>query len=204
MAINLSIELQEELARIQNKLRSKNDGVRWVDPKLLHITLIFLGERDEHHITDLENPLRKLGENTAPFIVSLDGLGAFPSLYNPRVFWIGIKKGAEQLGKLFAGLEKSLQTLQPLSRNSIGKSAGKSFQPHITLGRRKKKGKQWDPDEKLFKNVGICEKKLHVHSFYLMQSTLYPTGPVYTPVREFFLKLENKQEVRSGLQNNSK
>ena len=188
LAVNLNTELQEELTQIQNKLRSEIHGVRWVAPQLLHITLKFLGELDDDLLPVLEKPLQKLGENTAPFIVSLARLGAFPSLNNPRVFWIGVEEGARQLSKLAADIEQCLKILQPFSRSNAWKNTGKPFQPHITLGRKKKKGKQLGTGRDVFEKTGACKNVLHVKSFYLMQSTLYPTGPVYTPVREFLFK----------------
>lgn len=189
LAVNLNTELREELAQIQNKLRSEIRGMRWVAPQLLHITLKFLGELDDDLLPVLERPLQRLGENTAAFIVSLAHLGAFPSLNNPRVFWIGVEEGACQLSKLAVNIEQCLKFLKPLqARGHAWKNTGKPFQPHITIARNKKKGEPLVAGRDVFEKIGVCKNMLHVKSFYLMRSTLYPTGPVYTPVREFLFK----------------
>ncbi len=201
LAINFHKELQEELAGIQNGLRSKIHGVRWVAPQLLHITLKFLGELDDDFLPFLDIPLREIGKNTKPFIVSLARLGAFPSPGNPRVFWIGIKEGASQLNKLATNIEQALDVHQPFFRSNIRNNTGKPFQPHITLGRIKNKGRKWRINKELFEITRVCKNLLPVKSFFLMQSALYPTGPVYTPVREFLFKPGNKQEILPKLQN---
>ena len=186
LAVNLNKKLQEELAQIQNELRSTVHGVRWVDPQLLHITLKFLGEWDEEQLLVLEDPLRKVGENTAPFTISLARLGAFPSLNNPRVFWIGVEKGASPLIKLATDIEQCLETLELFSQSGgIPKNTGKLFKPHITLARKRRRGKQGKTAPEVFKNAKKCKSMQLVKSFYLMQSTLYSTGPVYTPLKEF-------------------
>lgn len=187
LAVNLNTELQKELARIQNMLRSKIHGVRWVDPQLLHITLKFLGDLDRDLLPVLEKPLRELGERTAFFTVSLAHLGAFPSLGKPRVFWIGVKEGARQLSSLAANIEQSLKAVKHFSQGGTRENTGKSFRPHITLGRRKYRGKQGEMGKGLFEKIEACRNVLRVKSFYLMQSTLYPTGPVYEPLLEFLL-----------------
>lgn len=192
LAVNLNKKLQEELAQIQNELRSKVHGVRWVDPQLLHITLKFLGELDEELLPVLENPLRKLGENMASFTVSLARLGAFPSLNNPRVFWIGIEGGSSRLIKLATGIEHCLETLGLFSQGGgTLKTTKKLFRPHITLGRKKGRGRQWETIPDVFRKTRRCKNTLPVRSFHLMQSTLYSTGPVYTPLKEFLFGLKN-------------
>jgi 2'-5' RNA ligase len=190
LAVNLQAGLQAELAQIQDRLRKKIKGVRWVAPHLLHITLKFLGEQDDAVPGILEKPLRELGEKTAAFTVSLAGLGAFPSLDNPRVFWIGVGEGASQLGNLVREIEQRLEILG-FQQHGGGKSRRgyrQQFRSHITLGRKKKKGDFFAAANDVFTAPWICKNKLQVDRFCLMQSRLYPTGPVYTPVKEFLFK----------------
>ncbi len=194
LAVNLHAELREELAQIQDKLRKKIQGVRWVAPPLLHITLKFLGELGDDALDVLEKPFRELGEKTATFTVSLARLGAFPSLSNPRVFWIGVEEGALQLGKLAGDIEQCLKVLKPWrgSGNNSRKITREQFRPHITIGRKKKKGERFWAAKDVFDEMWVCKNKLWVESFYLMQSVLYPTGPVYTPVKKFWFKKDEK------------
>ncbi|NLJ56988.1 MAG: RNA 2',3'-cyclic phosphodiesterase [Firmicutes bacterium] len=194
LAVNLQAELQAELAQIQDRLRKKIKGVRWVAPPLLHITLKFLGEQDEAALCILEKSLQELGEKTAAFTLSLAGLGAFPSLNNPRVLWIGTEEGTRQLCNLAEEIEqrsKILNFQQHSEQYSKGKPlrvSRQQFRPHITLGRKKKKGEILGAANNIFTEPRVCKNKLWVDRFCLMQSKLYPTGPVYTTVREFLFK----------------
>lgn len=190
LAVNLQTGLQAELAQIQDRLCKKIRGVRWVAPHLLHITLKFLGEQDAPMLRALEEPLRELGVKTAAFTVSLACLGAFPSLNNPRVFWIGVEEGAQQLCDLAEEIEQRLKLINSRQRSGGGpqRVSGQQFRPHITLGRKKKKGEFLGADSDVFAEPRVCKNKLWVDRFYLMQSRLYSTGPVYTPVRKFLFK----------------
>lgn len=191
LAVNLQAELQEELTQIQERLRQKIKGVRWVAPSLLHITLKFLGELDNTALGILEKPLREIGEKTAAFTVSLNSLGAFPSLNTPRVFWIGIDEGALQLSRLAGKIERCLGGLKSW-QGSGNRKTTEQFRSHITIGRRKKKSEQFMVAGDVFDELWACKNKLLVDSFHLMQSKLYPTGPVYIPVKKFLFK-ENKE-----------
>ena len=99
-------------------------------------------------------------------------------------------EGALQLGDLAGEIEQNLEVLEPgrRSEDKFQKTTRQSFRPHITLGRKKKKGERFWAADDLFDAPWACKNTLWVDSFYLMQSKLYPTGPVYAPVRKFLFK----------------
>jgi len=188
LAVNLDHEMQEELIQFQEELKRKIKGIRWVNPQLLHITLKFLGETDEAVAAMLENPLRELAEKTAAFRVSLGRLGAFPSLKDPRVIWLGILEGATELVSLAEGMEEALKKVHPSHfLDSSGKSTRDKFRPHLTIG-RKSKQEAFEADPAIFKERWECRNRLYVDSFYLIKSILRPTGPLYIPIQKFLLK----------------
>ena len=192
LAVNFERPLQEELAVIQEEMKKKTRGVRWVKPDLLHLTLKFLGETSSGDIDQFAAPLQKAAGDMEAFQLSLAGLGAFPSPRNPRVVWIGVREGVSQMGLLAGRIEQVFSTLKIKVLNdkdartaTPGRPHLKpAFQPHLTLGRIKRETELHFPAE-LFQAPLVCKQVSHVDHFYLMKSDLYPSGPVYTPLREF-------------------
>ena len=182
IAIRLDSKVIDELAQIQQELRSEIKGVRWVKPELLHLTLKFLGEIREEDIELLEQPLRELGSLTASFNISFSSLGAFPHRGDPRVIWLGVDKGAGELYNLAREIDKLL-----LVHTIFNKPEKSKFKPHLTLGRRNKR-EGFYLNKRVFDERWVCKNIMTVRGFYLMQSTLYPSGPVYTPLKKFLLK----------------
>jgi RNA 2',3'-cyclic 3'-phosphodiesterase len=101
---------------------------RWVRVEGLHLTLRFLGatldERQEHVVAAVGAAAR----GVAPFAITLNGGGAFPNAYRPRVLWIGIDAGADVLADLARRLNDELVSLG-------WPSDDRPFQGHLTLAR---------------------------------------------------------------------
>jgi 2'-5' RNA ligase len=192
LAVNLDRKVKEELAQIQEELKRKIKGIRWVNAQLLHITLRFLGEIDDDLVAMMEDSLKELGEKTASFRVSLARLGAFPSKKEPRVIWIGMDEGTTELSSLTKEIEENLKNLHPshpsfYNKDNSGKIKREKFLPHLTIGRRNR-NEAFEADASIFNERWECRNRLHVESFHLIRSILRPTGPLYTPLREFLLK----------------
>jgi len=179
--------MKEKIAGIQEKLQKRSSGIRWVNPELLHLTLKFFGEIKAEDLQIFEQPLQELAEETAAFHLSFDRLGAFPNLRHPRVIWIGVRDGSDKLELLAEKIEfifSSLQDYQPGQRKKEKET--NIFVPHLTLGRRQRGANLFFPSG-IFHEPWDCKYAVHIDRFSLMQSTLYASGPVYTPVKEFLL-----------------
>src|ERR1035437_3392019 len=87
---------------------------RWVRADDLHPTLRFLGAT--------------AAAQTVPVRVVLSGGGAFPNAYAPRVLWIGIAEGSEDLGAMVQRLNGELAPLGWAAET-------RPFTPHLTLAR---------------------------------------------------------------------
>jgi 2'-5' RNA ligase len=107
VAVRMSEQVEDNVAKTIDELRRPDDGVRWVPRANLHITLKFLGAAvDSHRLQQLTAGLRQLATRTAPFEVAAAGIGAFPNLEHPRAIWVGlhsVESGA--LAALAARLE---------------------------------------------------------------------------------------------------
>ena len=185
LAINFDRSLQDELADLQEKLKERtgSGGIKWVKPELLHLTLKFLGEVHPEDIEKFAAPLQAAVQDVAAFDLSLAGLGVFPGAHAPRVVWIGIREGASQTKLLAGKIEQFFLNNNDKSNQGAGKT---DFVPHLTLGRKKKEASLHLPKE-LFREPWELKHICRVDRFFLMKSTLYSSGPVYSPLKEFLL-----------------
>ena len=101
--------------------------VRWIPPEQLHLTLRFLGEVAERQAAAVQHVL-SLPWDTAAFTSSLADVDLFPLSGAPRVVWLGVDKGREQLVELKSELDRRLAPVgfAPETR---------PFRAHLTLGR---------------------------------------------------------------------
>ncbi len=92
-----------------------------------HLTLRFFGDIADERVPRLVELLGVVGGRHAPFAISVEGLGAFPSAEHPRVVWVGVKEGREELEALADDVRA---TLEP----EFGGEA-RPFVAHLTLFR---------------------------------------------------------------------
>ena len=175
----LAVEVPEAIRRVVydfGEIEAKRElPIKWVAFENLHITLKFLGEIDEGLRCDMMPIITGVCEKHHPFQIVLSGLGCFPNPRNPRVLWVGVEQGGEELCRLAADLEGSMARL--------GFKQEKRFHPHLTIGRIKKPCKV---EHILAKNV--VTDAFGVDSVVLFKSTLKPDGPVYDALDRFRLK----------------
>jgi len=180
LAIELPKPILRKIEEVQGDFRSTHADVRWVNPEKIHLTLKFFGNIEESRIDPIFKFIGEVIRNTHPFSLKVRGVGAFPSLKNPRVIWMGLVNGKEVLASLQKQIEIQLGKIgfQPEDR---------PFHPHLTLGRmRSSRGKE--------ELVGRMEKHrdeefgdFKIERVVLFKSDLKPTGPIYTPLRELRL-----------------
>jgi 2'-5' RNA ligase len=176
LAIETPEDVRKRLADVQSKLSPVSSSARWVAPESIHITLKFLGEVAETRLNDIDEALS--GLNWMPIRVSVSGLGFFPGERSPRVFWAGLS--APSLAELAREIEGRLE------RFGFDREE-RAFRPHITLARAR--------DNRLDAALVAHAMRIEETEFgaftvdrcFLIQSTLKPSGAVYTKIREYVL-----------------
>ena len=104
------------------------EGIRWVRPEGIHLTLKFMGDIDLKVINELVSLLPVVANGYAPFELTMSELGCFPNNRRPKVLWAGVKGNLSTLRDLHIAID-SLVGNVGLPREQ------REFSPHLTLGR---------------------------------------------------------------------
>jgi len=177
IAIELPEEAKKGLARLRKELeRDEHKFVKWVDPRGIHLTLKFLGNIPFNRITEITKAIEEAAQGVSPFHLEISSLGAFPSLRQARVFWVGIGGEVDKLSRLQQDIDSALAALGFTKEE-------RPFVPHLTLARIKEGASP--PERRSFGElVGstIFEDKypVEVEAIKLMRSQLTPAGAIYT------------------------
>jgi len=199
IAVDIPDNLRRSLAEVAGRLGGLGGDVKWVRPAGIHVTLKFLGEIGEERVDEVAEAMARAAAGKRPFEVTLAGLGAFPPKGPPRVIWVGIDRGAEELTRLAAEVDCLCAGLgfEPERR---------PFRAHVTLGRvRSPRGIGKLADEVRGGRggrgggaggaggggwSGFSAEPFMAGSVKLMRSDLRPSGAVYTCLREVALGQE--------------
>ena len=155
----------DSIQQIQSKLNIK---AKPVELHNMHFTVQFLGEVSEEMIGKICNALSSI--EFSAFSITFAGIGAFPKTNFPRVIWVGVNDGINELEKLAETIRSKL--------SDIGFSPDKKFKPHVTIFRVKNKIE--DLASKLDKFSSCSFGKQLVSEIKLKKSELTSTGPIYT------------------------
>ena len=172
--LDLPAEVVHNLERLLERLRP-TARIQWTFPANLHITTKFIGEWPEERLGELKGALTAL-EPRPPIAVHIRKVGFFPNPHAPRVFWCGIDApGLEALAEHKDGATAAL---------GIPREA-RAFSPHLTLARIKEKVDLQPLREAVVGLPTLDFGQFQAASFFLYQSTLRPSGSVYTKLAEF-------------------
>ena len=174
VAVALPPKLRGELGHLIADHASDGDGVKWVPPEILHMTLKFLGEVDNVDAAAVCDIAADACEDIAPFDVSLVRTGALPSPQRGRTLTMSIEDPGGHLRRIVSRMEDGYAAMG-FRRET------RDYVPHIALGRarggsRRINGEvleRWlDPD-----NAGYGD--LTIDRLEVVASFLDKTGPTY-------------------------
>jgi 2'-5' RNA ligase len=174
--ISVDIDAGPELVNVCKDLKDTRSRLKVVDPRILHITLKFLGDIEERLVPEIVSVMRDSVEGIDPFHFDLRGVGAFPNSKKIRVVWVGIPDPGP-MPVLVERLEEGL--------SGLGfEKERREFRPHLTVARAK--------DPRGMEEVREIMNGLKDHHFgtqdvssiRLKKSILGPKGPTYSTVEE--------------------
>lgn len=175
VAVDLSADAREAVAaqqkRIAAAMAASRSSMKWVKPEQAHLTLVFLGNVDAARVEAVIDAIGRTVD-LAPFDMVLHGVGVFPPRGAPRVLWVGVAAGGQEVTLLQREMASRASGLGiPLEE--------RRFSPHLTIGRWRESR---PPDRD--RAIGGADQgvlaRVRVESATLYQSKLSPAGPSYT------------------------
>lgn len=188
-----------------------DDGLRWVRPDGIHLTLKFLGATPPAKVPAIVDALRLAVTGVPPFELRPFGLGTFtggrhmqtrrdwqrePRHLNIRVLWVGLDGATDQLAALAAAVERAIEPLGYAGERQ-------AYFGHLTLARvrddadravRERMHAALEPYVSRSTRSGNFRPDLvpafppfTVDRVSLIRSTLQPGGAVYAVVETFVL-----------------
>lgn len=178
IAIELTAEIKNQLGILIEQLKTSRADVKWVSPTNIHLTLKFLGDVPEKKLPSVHEALAGLLKNHPAFSLSLEHLGAFPTLRHPRIIWVGINKGADESTAIATAIDNCLCGF------CINKET-RPFSAHITLG-RVRSGKNLSALATALTTISVPRSsQQNVPAITFFKSTLTPHGPIYDAIKNY-------------------
>lgn len=167
-------EVRQQAEQFADALGRVTTDIRFVEPENLHFTLHFLGDLSDHELADVCMRVKRTVAELAPFEIDAVGSGAFPNQERPRVFWIGVDRGADQMTALHAEIGTTLDGLGFRGEN-------RAFVPHLTVGRvgRGPASENTELASVLSSYQDYAAGGMKVASVRIFASEMTQDGPVY-------------------------
>ena len=129
IAYKLPPELRNEMRLIQHKIRNNIDpqGINWVNPDNMHITIAFLGQIDEKRIDDLQIVFNKLYFSPLQFMAG--PVKYFSRNGSPAVFYQSVLNQEK--------MQNKAEEVRGLLADAMINYDRKPFNGHITIARAK-------------------------------------------------------------------
>lgn len=140
------------------------------------MTLKFLGEVPDSDIPALKGAIQDGIKGQGGVSVSLEGIGVFPGWREPKVIWVGLKRGIKEVTYIYRRLSHRLDLQED-----------RRFSPHITLGRFNKRYKNIERLKEISYSYNKELGEFQVKEISLIRSTLTKAGPIYNTLSLFSL-----------------
>lgn len=187
VAIEIPDRIQAILSEIQSEFRQEIQKASWTRNGNFHLTLKFLGDVEKRSINKINSTITRIAENYRPICIEIGRIGAFPNLYRPRVLWVGLTRGANEITTLANSVIHEF--------GKLGYPSDKRFHPHFTLARLKERVNLRSNTDLFNKFETIAGTLMNVNHVTLVRSELRPNGAVYTPLHICPL---GKEKVNNG------
>lgn len=200
--------LEDAIAAL--KSAGADEGLRWVRPDGIHLTLKFLGATPPGRVSAIVDALREHLRGAQPFNLQPEGFGAFHGAKKAAVFRTWRESYAHNIRVIFVGLRGDIAALSALAERveaAIGPLGfpreDRPFFGHLTLARvredstREQRERASAAMDRFPHAAGVHTGRLpeitvgfpafRVDRVALMQSTLQSGGALYRAVETFAL-----------------
>ena len=174
VAIPSTTEIQVAGAELTRQISAIADGIRWVAPEQMHLTVKFLGDVEDREVYSVCDRVRRISEQYQSFGVACEGVGAFPTPERPRTLWIGVRDEAAHLSNLQRQIDDAMCQLG-------FPAEARKYHGHFTLGRiRSRLRNGTEVAAFLAENADRDFGSLNVDRLVVYASELTRQGPTYT------------------------
>ena len=176
-------KLELLLREIARELPDAAPALRWTPVANIHLTLHFLGNLDPVRQAAVRSRLND-PIATAPFDLTLGDLGTFPPAGSPRILWIAVREGRQELAAIHHELGVRLRAAGATIED-------RPFSPHLTLARvRDAERRRVRRLSAELSRVPIPRVQWPVRDVTLYVSDLSGPTPRYDAVQRVALRLE--------------
>ena len=183
IALELAAEHKQAILNHLNIWRrSYPNGINWVKPENLHLTLVFIGDTQSGDIAQIKEALYNQMLSMNCFELNCQGYELFPAV-EPRLLWVKLETKDKEIFSFAKALNRAIRDIgyEPDAKN---------LKLHVTVGRIKAQQPVWLEQEFLASELPTQPALYDTVTFY--QSLLKPEGPVYTPLDQYSL---NKRQI---------
>lgn len=176
IAIEIGPSVKRRTADAIDRLRVSGGPVKWVVPENIHLTLKFLGNVETDQICPTCLAVESVVEQFAPFALKCGNIGAFPTVEQPKVVWMGCGEGTDLLVDLQQAIDAKLAELGFPPEPRV-------YKPHITLGRiRRGDASLTQLSQLIDANHDFDGGSFDINEVLVISSSLQRKGPEYTPL----------------------
>jgi 2'-5' RNA ligase len=129
-ALPLVDAVRNDIARTLEGCRKTLPGLRWLEPRTLHVTLLFIGECNGEESDRLINSLSSLEPLPGAFGISWKGMESFPGRGPGRVFYLPVIEGAGKVSEI----RRQLVHAAEVDNGGVRRR----YRPHITVARARR------------------------------------------------------------------
>ncbi|MCL6631561.1 MAG: RNA 2',3'-cyclic phosphodiesterase [Alicyclobacillus herbarius] len=119
---------KQRLGLLQQRLQTLGVRAHWTPKRLLHMTVLFLGETPETNVGGIQRTAAEVLADERPSVLAVDRVGLFR---RNRILWVGVPSACENR---FARIQRRLA--KRLRRELGMVIEDRPYQAHITLARQ--------------------------------------------------------------------
>jgi RNA 2',3'-cyclic 3'-phosphodiesterase len=176
VAVEVSPTVREAVEAAVAAWRGALPSARWVPPENWHVTVRFIGSVPGALVGWVEAAVAEAAAGLAPFELSLDAIGAFPSPRRAKVLWAGLDDRSGRARELARAMDAALAEKLP--------TTARAFHPHLTVAR-------CDPPLSLpgpFASTPVAPAQMRVDRVVLFESVAGGPSVRYDPLGTFSLR----------------
>jgi RNA 2',3'-cyclic 3'-phosphodiesterase len=188
MRLFVAIDIDnDDIEKLQNYLCEKFCfNSRYVKPTKkdnLHITVNFLGEKNDLETKDIILDLTKI--HFTSFKIVFDHMGVFPNMLSPKIIWLGMDdQSNEKLGDIYFQIGCVLKKyIDKKNSGEIRDSGIQKFVPHLTVFRIRN---NYRIPDLLSSFPARFISEYQVNKISLKKSTITSNGPMYSDLLNIY------------------